>query len=392
MEDNGVLKFEIERNDIQPKKQNARVSTGLVAHGDLAFWAMTNFTVNAPAAGTSTGSSTGTTTGSANGTFNGSDPFGVANLGASLTAAGGPWFVMTAEIPLLETELQPFLKALHGSDIIKPAIHNHDIQISPVLIYVHLEGVGNQPRIAILKKAIATTGIGQVRDEKQNSVAGLDQNQIQTILGGTASGSGDVLSVEIPRPEQFSSCLPAVIQSVYNRQMAGSPLGTGALNGVSADFQAAASCETTGLQNFTTSNGSTGSGGSGSSSGTGSGTGTGSGSGSGTTGTGVGNTVLPNQLLAYSEIEFQSDGNGKALVDGELAVLSTEIELTEASLISQGFDISAVHNHASSESPRLFFIHFSKRGNSLSIAKVIRAVMDQNQLTAGQISTVNNFQ
>jgi hypothetical protein len=161
-----------------------------------------------------------------------------------------------------------------------------------------------------------------------------------------------------------------VTQSVFNRQMSGGALNSGAANGVSAGFQASAACETAALQAFTTSNAGTGA----------------------ASGATITNTIVPNELLAFSEVSFQSLGSGAAMVDGELAVLASELELTEASLGSQGFDISAVHNHSASESPRLFFVHFSKKGDAVSIAKVVRAIMDQNLLTAGRISSVSNFQ
>jgi hypothetical protein len=95
---------------------------------------------------------------------------------------------------------------------------------------------------------------------------------------------------------------------------------------------------------------------------------------------------IPNQMLAFSEIHLQSDGNGIGLLVGELALLPSEVDLSRRSLISQGFQVSAVHNHSATVSPELLFLHIAKRGNAMQMAQIIRMVMDQNRIAAGQIS------
>lgn len=444
---NGALIVEFGRKDVgNPSLMGSIVSPELVADGSVAFYPLPNFalTPTSSTGGTGSTGSTGTASGGASGTSgtagssssapgattSGStgaslyDPYNLIYSGAQLNTAGGPWYLMTAEIPLQETEVNTFVKALNGSDITVGAIHNHYIMDNPRWVFVHLEGVVNQPRILQFKAAIAQTGIGQITDETENNVARLNQNQIGSILGGMAVGTADVVDVTIPRDEQFSSCAPAVAQVLYNRESQGTASSQGSTGqygasgtagasgttstsgstgasgsastgsvsgsagtdftagtgiGTSADWQALSTCEAGALGSFA--------GGTSSSSGS---TGT-SGSTTGTASTGTSSTMgavpVPNQMVAFSEIRIQADGNGQGFLVGELALLPTELDLTRRSLVSQGFSISAIHNHTATLFPQLLFLHIAKHGNAMQMAQTIRTVMDQNRIGAGQVPT-----
>jgi len=465
---NGALLVHFSRKDMgNTNLQGSQVSNELVADGAVAFYPLADFTLQSSGAtgGTTPGSSGSTsgssgsgsaTSGSASGSSGASgsgstgtatsgsgstagasaspvyDPFGILYQTASLNTSGGPWYLMTAEIPLLEKEVNPFLRQLNRSDISVAAVHNHYITDNPRLVFVHLEGVVNQARVQIFKSAIAVTGIRQITDGTENAVNRLNQNQIGSILGGTASGSADVVDVMIPRDEQFSSCLPALDQMLFNRESQGTSIAQGS----SGQFGASASAGSTGATGSTgSSSGSAGSTAAGSSSGnSGSGsttftaaTGTGSSAdwltssgcnatvgssfaganggtatSTGTAGTtgvtgsaGTGNVSMgpiqiPNEMLAFSEIRIQADGNGQGFLVGELALLPSELDLTRRSLISQGFQVSAVHNHSATISPDLLFLHIAKKGNAAQMAQIVRQAMDQNRVAAGSISATGN--
>jgi len=489
---NGALIVHFDRKDIgNTNLMGSRVSNELVADGLVAFYPLPDFTVQSSsgtsgstsgstgsstsgstASGASSGSSgaTGSTSGSSasgssstsgNGTTAGLyDPFNVIYQTASLNTAGGPWFLMTAEIPLLESEVNPFLRQLNRSDITVAAVHNHYLMDNPRFVFVHLEGVVNQARVQIFKSAIAATGIGAITDGTQNKVARLNQGRIASILGGDAMGSADVVEVSIPRDEQFSSCAPALAQTLFNRESQGTSIALGASGqygstSSSGSTGASGSTGSTGTSGSTGSTGTTG-GSSASTSGTtasgststsgsassttdastftpatgngssadwltlsgcnatvgssfagangGSSTGT---STSGTTGstttgtTGTGTTTstdtlsmgavqIPNQMIAFSEIRMQADGNDQAFLVGELALLPTEVDLSRRSLIAQGFSVSAVHNHSATLSPGLLFLHIAKHGDAMQMSQVLRRVMDQNRVAAGQISSTGN--
>jgi hypothetical protein len=96
-------------------------------------------------------------------------------------------------------------------------------------------------------------------------------------------------------------------------------------------------------------------------------------------------------MLAYSDINFQALGNGEAKVAGELAVQPSELGLTEESLRAARFNTPAIHNHAASESRRLIWVHFSKTGDAQQIAREIRAILDQNELSGGNLAFPSSY-
>jgi hypothetical protein len=99
---------------------------------------------------------------------------------------------------------------------------------------------------------------------------------------------------------------------------------------------------------------------------------------------------IPNQMVAFSEFKLQSDGKDTAFLVGELAVLPTELDITRRSLISQGFRVSAINNHSASLFPQLFFLHISKHGDAVQMSQLLRRVIDQNRIAAGQISSTGS--
>jgi hypothetical protein len=63
-------------------------------------------------------------------------------------------------------------------------------------------------------------------------------------------------------------------------------------------------------------------------------------------------------------------------VDGELALLESEIQTATEFLQRHDFDIIALHNHYLFEEPRIMFLHFEKEGNAIKIAKELRQLED----------------
>ena len=70
-----------------------------------------------------------------------------------------------------------------------------------------------------------------------------------------------------------------------------------------------------------------------------------------------------------------SDDN--AVVDGDFAVHETELQPVLKALRGGGINIVAIHHHMSEESPRIIFLHYWGKGDTVSLAKTIRNALDQ---------------
>jgi phosphotransferase system IIB component len=64
-----------------------------------------------------------------------------------------------------------------------------------------------------------------------------------------------------------------------------------------------------------------------------------------------------------------------ALVDGDFAVLETELQPVLKVLRKEGIAIVAIHSHMTGETPRVLFLHYWGRGKALALAKTVGAAL-----------------
>ncbi|MGK2864130.1 MAG: DUF1259 domain-containing protein [Chitinophagaceae bacterium] len=67
----------------------------------------------------------------------------------------------------------------------------------------------------------------------------------------------------------------------------------------------------------------------------------------------------------------------KAAVAGDFAMLENEVPHVIKSLVENGIEVVAVHNHMTHEQPRIFFLHYWGVGNAEKLARGFRAALDQ---------------
>lgn len=68
-----------------------------------------------------------------------------------------------------------------------------------------------------------------------------------------------------------------------------------------------------------------------------------------------------------------SDDN--AVVDGDFAVLESELQAVLKSLRHDGINIVAIHSHMTQESPRILFLHYWGRGKAEDLAKALKSAL-----------------
>jgi hypothetical protein len=65
-----------------------------------------------------------------------------------------------------------------------------------------------------------------------------------------------------------------------------------------------------------------------------------------------------------------------AVVDGDFAMLESELQGVLKALRKGGIDIVAIHHHMAKETPRYLFLHYWGRGTAEALARGVRAALD----------------
>lgn len=86
---------------------------------------------------------------------------------------------------------------------------------------------------------------------------------------------------------------------------------------------------------------------------------------------------VPPSMGVATAINFQPTGNGKAAITGDFVMRAEEVNAVIRALQSHGITPTALHSHMLEESPRLFFMHFWANDNAVTLAKGLRAGLDQ---------------
>jgi len=84
----------------------------------------------------------------------------------------------------------------------------------------------------------------------------------------------------------------------------------------------------------------------------------------------MGGTMGVNTWAAFA------GGDGQAVVDGDFAMLESELQGVLKTLRGAGINIVAIHQHMSGESPRVLFLHFWGVGRTEDLARGIKAALD----------------
>lgn len=70
-----------------------------------------------------------------------------------------------------------------------------------------------------------------------------------------------------------------------------------------------------------------------------------------------GNQIPPSMGLATA-INFQPVGQGRAAISGDFVLTTDEVNAVIQALVSNGIEVTALHNHLLNEQPKLYFVHF----------------------------------
>lgn len=122
----------------------------------------------------------------------------------------GDHVMVMGDLVLLDDEVAPVMASLQENGIEQTALHNHLLDESPHVMYMHIRAIGNAARIArALRTALGLTQT-PLRTRTavpstvvQDAVPGLDTTAIAKIIGVRGRMNGAVYQLSIPRREKI---------------------------------------------------------------------------------------------------------------------------------------------------------------------------------------------
>jgi hypothetical protein len=111
---------------------------------------------------------------------------------------------VTAEVPLLESEVNGFVTVVQMGGLRVAAIHNHYLFDNPRVIFAHVEGAGDATVVAQTIKTALQQTANMIFTPAAGAGTALNAATIGTTLGGTSAVQVGVITVHVPRNEQFT--------------------------------------------------------------------------------------------------------------------------------------------------------------------------------------------
>jgi hypothetical protein len=203
------------------------------------------------------------------------------------------------EFCLLDKEVNPVWNALRTQNL-QPnvtrinALHNHFIDVSPEVKFLHGTALGDPVPIAKALYDVLKNHTGQPFESSPPGNTGLPNDQLTKIIGGMSMISGKVLTIDVDRKDQFTEL----------------------------------------------------------------------------------NVPLEPASQVHSMASFQKTSGDNAIAMAEVAVRPDEADAVADSITSNGFKITALHNHEIVIKPRLYWLHAVTVGDSLTLAHSIRDALN----------------
>lgn len=109
--------------------------------------------------------------------------------------------MMMGDLVLLASEVEPVMKSLEAGGLQTTALHNHLLGASPMVFYMHYEGIGDAAKLATaLKLALqsSATPLGPPGAPASPQPVWFE-TPVEQALGHQGKVSGGVLSISVPR-------------------------------------------------------------------------------------------------------------------------------------------------------------------------------------------------
>jgi hypothetical protein len=86
---------------------------------------------------------------------------------------------------------------------------------------------------------------------------------------------------------------------------------------------------------------------------------------------------VPASMGLATAMNFQPTGGGKAAITGDFVMTAGEVNAVIRALRQNAIEVTSLHNHLLQEEPRLFFMHFWANADAVTLARGLRAALDE---------------
>jgi hypothetical protein len=93
--------------------------------------------------------------------------------------------------------------------------------------------------------------------------------------------------------------------------------------------------------------------------------------------------AIPASMGGAEAINFQPLGGGKAAITGDFILAASEVNPVLRALRKNGIDVTALHSHMITESPRMFFMHFWAHDDLPKLLTGLRAALTEVAVKKG---------
>lgn len=234
------------------------------------------------------------------------------------TGANAPALVM-GDLVLTEDEVGPVMLALQQGGVEQTALHNHVLHESPRIMYMHVMARGDGAKLArALRAALGKSGTPLP----------------QAAAAGAVSDSARI-AVAAPTATPAAPATPATTE-LDTAAIARALGAAGKVNG--GVYQVSVP-----RRERVTDHG----------------------------------IEIPPAMGVATAINFQPTGGGKAAITGDFVMTAAEVNPVIRALREHGIQVTALHSHMLTESPRLFFMHFWANDDAVTLARGLRAALDR---------------
>jgi hypothetical protein len=89
--------------------------------------------------------------------------------------------------------------------------------------------------------------------------------------------------------------------------------------------------------------------------------------------------VMPPGLGITTVIGFQPTSDGRAVINGDIAMRAHEVQVVIKALRAGGINLVELHNHGMHDRPRLFYLHFWANADAVTLASALRQAIEATE-------------
>lgn len=102
--------------------------------------------------------------------------------------------------------------------------------------------------------------------------------------------------------------------------------------------------------------------------------------------------TMPPFMGLTSWAAFKAGGKKEAMVMGDLVLFQDEVNPVMSSLLDNGIDVTALHNHFFYDEPKVYFMHIGGEGTAEALSEGVRAALEKvKEIRAAQPEPSKQF-